>query len=378
MITGLYIPYNAAFGGDEEINLTSFILDIVFYFDIIFGFFTGFRNKQGHLETRAKVIVLNYIKTWLFIDLLTIIPYELIFTNNTFSFIKFIKFLKVFKFVRMFKYFNTIKDIAAKYDISIITLRLLVEAIAVVYLVHIAACIYYFIALVNDLGPDTWVAQKNIQDESNSVKYLYSVYWALQTLTTVGYGDIPADTNEEKIVCIFWMVFGVGFYSFTIGNLSSFITTIDAKGAQLRAKLQTIEEFARKHDLPKDLEIRMKSLTTNQNEITKHDQKKLLQELPSSLRAEVVNHIHADIIKNITFFKDKGAEFLYASLPLVRRFNLPEKEILYKEGDPAEEVYFIFKGQIRLLTKDKVAFRIYKDGAMFGENDVVYKEARDA
>lgn len=69
------------------------------------------------------------------------------------------------------------------------------------------------------------------------------------------------------------MVFGVGFYSFTIGNLSSFITTIDAKGAQVRAKLHTIEEFARKHDLPKDLEIRMKSLRTNQNDITKHDQK---------------------------------------------------------------------------------------------------------
>jgi len=209
-------------------------------------------------------------------------------------------------------------------------------------------------------------------------KYLYSVYWALQTLTTVGYGDIPVDTNLEKVVCICWMVFGVGFYSFTIGNLSSFITTIDAKGAQLRAKLQTIEEFSRKHDLPKDLEIRMKSLTTNQNEITQHDQNKLLQELPSSLRAEVLNHIHADIFKVIMFFKDKGPEFLSASLPLVRRFNLPPKEILYKEGDPSEEVYFILKGQIKLTTKDKVAFRVYKDGSMFGENEVIYKEGRDS
>ena len=114
----------------------------------------------------------------------------------------------------------------------------------------------------------------------------------------------------------------------------------------------------------------MKSLSKIKN--------KLLQELPSSLRAEVVNYIHADIIKNIAFFKDKTADFLYASLPLVRRFNLPAKEILYKEGEPAEEVYFILKGQMKLLTKDKITFMTYKEGSMFGENDVVYKEPRDS
>ena len=138
-ITGLYVPYNAAFGGENGVDVFSFILDIPFYFDIIFGFFTGYRTSDGHLERRAVPIVLDYVKTWLFIDLLTIIPYEILFTNNTFSFIKFIKFLKVFKFIRIFKYVNRIKELAAKYDISIITLRLLAEAIAVVYLVHIAA-----------------------------------------------------------------------------------------------------------------------------------------------------------------------------------------------------------------------------------------------
>jgi hypothetical protein len=54
-------------------------------------------------------------------------------------------------------------------------------------------------------------------------------------LTTVGFGDISALTSSEKIVSILWMIFGVGFYSFTIGNLSSFITAIDAKDAELRS-----------------------------------------------------------------------------------------------------------------------------------------------
>jgi len=55
------------------------------------------------------------------------------------------------------------------------------------------------------------------------------VYWAIQTLTTVGYGDFGAyNTLEIAITCI-WMFLGVAFYSFVVGSLTSAIT---AQGSQ--------------------------------------------------------------------------------------------------------------------------------------------------
>ena len=58
-----------------------------------------------------------------------------------------------------------------------------------------------------------------------------SLYWALQTLTTVGYGDISPKSVYEKIAGLIWMIIGVGFYSFTIGNLASIFNSIDIKAA---------------------------------------------------------------------------------------------------------------------------------------------------
>ena len=111
-------------------------------------------------------------------------------------------------------------------------------------------CFWFLSAKFDDFSPDTWVVRKGIIDESPWYQYLVSSYWAFQTLTTVGFGDVGAKTNIEIVLCCIWMIFGVGFYSFTIGNLSSIMNDIDDKAAKLQDKINALNEFARKTKLP--------------------------------------------------------------------------------------------------------------------------------
>lgn len=99
-------------------------------------------------------------------------------------------------------------------------MRMISVTISVFFLVHLVGCLWFLSAKLDDFNPDTWVVRLNYLDQSPETQYLASLYWALQTLTTVGFGDINATTIPEKILAILWMIFGVGFYSFTIGNLS--------------------------------------------------------------------------------------------------------------------------------------------------------------
>ena len=64
------------------------------------------------------------------------------------------------------------------------------------------------------------------------VCHKYNISRVLQTLTTVGYGDMPLSNNSERILAIILMIGGVGFYSYTIGNLSSIFSDIDSKQAK--------------------------------------------------------------------------------------------------------------------------------------------------
>jgi hypothetical protein len=68
--------------------------------------------------------------------------------------------------------------------------------------------------------------------------YLASIYWVVQTIATVGFGDISAKTTIERLFSIVLMCFGVGFYSYTVSNLSNIMATLDINKQKIITNLK--------------------------------------------------------------------------------------------------------------------------------------------
>jgi hypothetical protein len=52
----------------------------------------------------------------------------------------------------------------------------------------------------------SWVNFVGLAHAPPYEQYIRAVDWATQTLTTVGFGDVPAQTNSEKIFAIIWVI----------------------------------------------------------------------------------------------------------------------------------------------------------------------------
>jgi len=78
---------------------------------------------------------------------------------------------------------------------------------------------YMLFAITFTLGSIFYLLEYGINDKLSS--YLDAIYWALVTISTVGYGDISPVTQMGKIVSMFGIVFGIAMISFVTSVMVS-------------------------------------------------------------------------------------------------------------------------------------------------------------
>lgn len=91
------------------------------------------------------------------------------------------------------------------------------------FVVHCAACVYLWLAFHYRVPEQTWIGSlsRDFKERSVWFGYTYSVYWAMATLATVGYGDLHAANTGEMLFTVLFMVCNVFLMSYIIGNMTN-------------------------------------------------------------------------------------------------------------------------------------------------------------
>jgi hyperpolarization activated cyclic nucleotide-gated potassium channel 1 len=241
-------------------------------------------------------------------------------------------------------------------------------------------CFWFMSARIDDFSPDCWVVRRGITNASILDQYLNSVYWAFTTVTTVGYGDISAYTQLEMLLSITWMITGVGFYSFTIGSLSSFLTAIDTRDSIMNAKLAATHELAKETGISPEVKRKITAVVTYNTQklgTIWSDKHSLFNELPIDLRYEIARTMYNGIACEMPFLKHRDSAFVVYVMPRLRPLLLNDGSTVYREGEYASEVLLLVRGRANLvLGKSSIAYKSFLKGSLLGEVEVIFKTLR--
>lgn len=83
-------------------------------------------------------------------------------------------------------------------------------------------------------GKITWIDNKGLENESWQVIYLYSYYWSVLTVMTVGYGDIVPQNIWEVICATIAISLGCIVFAYIISSVGDIVEEIQKDQIKFR------------------------------------------------------------------------------------------------------------------------------------------------
>ncbi|GFT42899.1 potassium voltage-gated channel protein eag [Nephila pilipes] len=396
--TAIMVPYNVAFKNktSEDVSLLVLdsIVDVIFFIDIVLNFHTTFVGPGGEVVSDPKIIRMNYLKSWFIIDLLSCLPYDVFNAfdheedqgiGSLFSALKVVRLLRLGRVVRKL-------DRYLEYGAAMLILLLCFYMLVA----HWLACIFYSIGRSDaengvsyswlwKLGNVTQqqfnfsritskdqVKYELIGGPPRGTMYITALYFTMTCMTSVGFGNVAAETDNEKVFTICMMIIGALLYATIFGHVTTIIQQMTSATARYHEMLNNVREFMKLHEVPKALSERVMDYVVSTWAMTKGiDTNKVLSYCPKDMTADICVHLNRKVFNEHPAFRLASDGCLRALAMYFTMEHSAPGDLLYHTGESIDTLCFVVTGSLEVIQDDEVVAILGK-GDVFG--DAFWKE----
>ncbi|KAL5982803.1 hypothetical protein ACLOJK_016880 [Asimina triloba] len=284
-----------------------------FFTPLEFGFFRGLPKHMTNLESVQIVFFADVILQF-YVAYRDQHTYKMVYDRKSIA----MRARKVEAFFQRME-----KDIRINYLFTRIVKLITVE----LYCTHTAACIFYYLATTLPSAQEgyTWIGSLqlgdyryiNFREIDFWRRYITSLYFAIVTMATVGYGDIHAVNIREMIFIMIYVSFDMIIGAYLIGNMTALIVK-GSNTERFRDKMTDLMKYMNRNKLDKDIRSQIQNHLQLQYE-SNYSKARVLEDIPAAVRSKVTK--------------------------LNEEFFLP-REVILEQGSAVDQVYIVAHGRL--------------------------------
>ncbi len=309
----------------------------------------------------------RYLRGWFTVDLLAAIPFDLVAEASeatSMSVANGFRLLALLRVLRVARIFALQRRWRIQTSLNPAVLRL--------------AFFAFWIGLVAHWMASGWIAIDGFESgPADLPPYQSSLYWAITTLTTVGYGDITPVGVRQTYYTMVAMAVGAAMYGYIIGNVASLLANVDLTRARHLQRVETVNHFMRDRHVPRDVQARVRDYYNYMWESRMGQETEVLKDLPTPLHVEISLHTHRRILERVPLFAGAGDDFFRELVLHLRpRVFLPGQHLM-RRGEVGNQLYFVDRGTVEVWGRDdREVIATLTDGDFVGEMALLTDQPR--
>ena len=345
------------------------ITEILYILDLLLSFFRTYYDYEYKKINHIDKIIMNYISNDFLMDLIEAIPSYLIckiycykdvgFNSELSGYEIIMTIIQIIKALKILKVLSNngngnraIEVLHAKIAENFFfenLFNIFIFVFKIFSFMHVLICIHLFLGWQRY---PNWMIHINIMDEDLIIKYISSFYFIIETMTTVGYGDIICISPIERFFQLILLSIGIVSYSFIITKFTNYVMKQSKQEIELDKKINELEQIRIQYPLmPYKLYMKIQNYFRKKSEKNnnKNEMTNLVNNLPDKLRNDMLLVIYRDAINKFFIFKGcNNTDFILQICSAFIQTTVSKETILITEGKKVENIIFVKEGRLIL------------------------------
>ena len=408
LYSATYEPYKAAFLIQfvTVADTLDIIVDVCFWVDIVLNFFTGYEKTAG-VELDKRNVAVHYLKGWFIIDLAATFPWDVLVTpteetENSLRQLSLLRLLRLIRVLRILRLGRIVERLSSFMRIRAAFIKIAQLVFQLGMVTHMLACFFFLMSslfsedpslpdgpylarirpgdanetlvddaflranpcFIDDDRPEikgemanSWVCDNGLGPESGEAaltRYITSMYWAITTISTIGYGDISPslDSNAELLFTTITEFLGMFIFSYTVSNMAALVGRLNVKTRDFNEQLDRALEYMRDKNIDVELQDRvldyLQYVHASKLAQTQEDDN-MMALLSESLQMELTQATYLPVLERISLFEGQD-EFVEQFAMCMQIVTVMPGDLILARGDKgSDEMYVILHGTVKVF-----------------------------